>query len=94
MAKRNSFNSAGWKAAKFTYRTADKAVGGLFRFATTDHTGMARRLSNMPPMGFLETIRYVFSQVLITIVGAVLTGFLVFLFFAYGVPFLISGGFE
>lgn len=94
MAKRSNFKSAGWKAAKFTYRTADKAVGGLFRFATTDHTGMAKRLSNMPSMGFFETIEYVVLHALIAIAGACLSGFLVFLFFAYVVPFLISGGFE
>ena len=94
MAKRSNLKSAGWKAAKITYRTADKAAGGLFRWASTDHTGFARRLSNMPKMGFFETIRFALTHALIAIAGAVLTGIWVYFLIAHVLPFLISGSFE
>lgn len=54
-ATRN-LRSAGWDAAKFTARTADKAAVGLFRWATTDHSGMRKAFDNMPSMGFIDTV--------------------------------------
>lgn len=92
-----NLRSAGWQAAKFTGRTADKAAGaaekaavGLFRWATTDHYGMSRALANMPSMGFLDTARYILIHFFIAVAGAVLTGVLVFVLIAYGIPFLIT----
>ncbi len=34
-----NLSSAGWQAAKFTGRAADKAAVGLFKWAVTDHMG-------------------------------------------------------
>jgi hypothetical protein len=85
-----NLQSAGNSAAKFTGSTTGKAAVGLFRWATTDHSGMGRALDNMPSMGFFNSVRYVLMHFLIAVVGAVLTGALVFILIAYGVPFLIS----
>lgn len=74
-------------AAKVT----DKAATGLFRWATTDHTGLSQRLINMPPMGFLDTLRYILLQLVVSIVAAVLTGVLVFVVVAYGIPIFLFG---
>jgi hypothetical protein len=72
---------------------AEKAAVGLFRWATTDHSGMSKALAHMPYMGFFETLLYIFIQFLIAVVGAVLTGIWVFVLIAYGIPFLITGHF-
>jgi len=80
-------------AIKFTARTIDKTATGLGRWAATDHTGISKSLANMPSMGFLDSIRYIFLHLLITLVVAVLSGAWVFLLVAYGVPFLIMGHF-
>lgn len=109
MAKRSNGNhtnsqgmrnlrSAGWQAAKFTGKTADKATGaaekaavGLFRWVTTDHSGMGKALDNMPSMGFFNTAKYILNQFLIAVAGTIVTGVLVFVLIAYGIPFLIMG---
>lgn len=98
MAKLNqkvtrNLSSAGMSVAKFTGRTTEKAVVGLFRWMATDHSGVGKALLNMPSMGFFETIGYVFRQFLYGVFGAVLTGALVFVLIAYGIPFLITGHF-
>ena len=76
---------------KSTGKLADRAATGLFRWVVTDHTGIAQRLANMPAMGFLETLRYLFFQLVITLVAALITGGLVFLGIAYGIPYLLFG---
>jgi hypothetical protein len=72
------------KAIKFTARTVDKTATGLGRWATTDHSGMGKALANMPSTGFLDSVRYILTQLLITVVGAVLMGIWVFLLVGYG----------
>jgi hypothetical protein len=74
-----------------TAKVTDKAVTGLFRWATTDHTGISQRLCNMPKMGFLDTLRYILVQLVLSIVAAVVTGALVFIVIAYGIPLLLFG---
>ena len=76
-----SINSAG--------RFTDKAVVGLVRFATTDHTGISQRLADMPDMGFLDSLKYILLQMLISILAAIVTGVMTFLLIAYGIPFLL-----
>jgi hypothetical protein len=76
-----SINSAG--------RFTDKAVVGLVRFATTDHTGISQRLADMPAMGFLDSHKYILLQMLISILAAIVTGVMTFLLIAYGIPFLL-----
>ena len=53
-----NLKSSGWKAAQFTGKTLDKTVSGLFRWLTTDHSGISRMLTLMPDMGFWDTVKY------------------------------------
>lgn len=72
-------------------RTASRAAVGLFRWAATDHTGLASALARMPRMGFIDELRYILFHLIIGICGAVLTGLWVFVLIAFGIPFLITG---
>lgn len=83
-----SLNSAGNSIAKVTANTAEKAVTGIFRFATTDHTGITQRLINMPKMGLLDSLKYILLQLLFSVLGAIVAGVLTFLLIAYGIPFV------
>jgi hypothetical protein len=96
MARRSSngirnLKSAGNSAAKFTHNVTEKAAVGLFRWATTDHSNMGKALANMPSMGFMDSLRYIFRQFLSAIFGAVLTGILAFVLIAFVIPFLLFG---
>ena len=82
---RRNLNSAG--------RTVDKVASGLFRWATTDHSGMGRALKLMPKTGFLDRLLDILVCFLITVFGAVLQGVWIFLLIFYGIPFLIFGHF-
>ena len=42
-----------WKATPYAFKTAEKAISGLGRWATTDHTGTAKLLAELPPMGWM-----------------------------------------
>ena len=44
------------QAARFAANAAEKAITGLGRWATTDHTGTAKLLANLPSMGFIDTL--------------------------------------
>jgi len=44
--------------AKHTARAAAKSAEGVFRWAATDHSGMAGAMSRMPKMGFFDTLKY------------------------------------
>ena len=77
-------------------RTIGKASGvieslsvGLFRWAATDHSGMSKALECMPPMGFLDELKTIFMQFLISVAGAILTGGWIFALFAFVIPHLI-----
>lgn len=95
MTSRHRHHSA-WKAAKVTGRAASQAAKyaentalGLARWATTDHTGTAKILANMPPMGFIDTIGMVLMTVVSSLLGAVASAAMVFLLIAYGIPALL-----
>jgi hypothetical protein len=68
----HNLKSSGWKAAKFTGRTLDKTVSGLFHWLITDHSGISRMLMLMPGIGFWDIVKYAFIRFLITIAGIVL----------------------
>ena len=89
MARRKEIHSA----TRYTLRTANKAAVGLFKWATTDHSGMSKALDRMPQMGLLDTLGYILRQLLFTVVGAVLTAIWVMVLIFYGIPFLITGHF-
>ncbi len=46
---------------------------------------------NMPSMGFWNTLRYIAMHFLIAVVGALVTGLMVFVIIYYGIPLLILG---
>ena len=83
--------SSAWKAAKTTGRYADKAAGSFAKWLTTDHTGFGEALINMPPMGFWNTVQYVVICFILAILGSLLSGLILFLMIAYGIPYFLFG---
>jgi len=79
-----------YRFAESTLKHTDMAVTGLFRWAATDHTGMGESLNRMPNMGFLDTLHYILTHILISIVAISAGGIMVFVLIAYGIPFLIE----
>jgi len=57
---------------------------------TTDHTGFSRSLSNMPPLGFKEACHYILVRFLIMLAAGVLSGAIVFVMIAFGIPLLLE----
>lgn len=49
---------------------------GLFRWATTDHSGMSNALEHIPSMGYLHQLKTIFMHFLISVAGAVFDGWL------------------
>ena len=78
------------QAARFAANAAEKAIIGLGRWATTDHTGTAKLLANLPPMGFVNTLTFVLIHILFSILGAVVSAALFFVLIAYGIPLLLG----
>ena len=92
MPSNNRYRTAARAAnhsAKFAGQMTSKAIVRLGRWATTDHTGSAKLLANMPSMGFIDTITMLLAHLLFGILGAVVSGFLFFLLIAYGLPALL-----
>jgi hypothetical protein len=89
MPSRNRYRSAN-SAAKFAGRIAEKSAVGLAHWATTDHTGAAKFFADLPPMGFIDTIRTLLVTMVISMLSAVLASFLFFLLIAFGIPLLLS----
>ena len=83
----------GWKLAQATGRCTEKAAVSLFRWTTTDHSGMTETLRNMPSMGFGDTFKYILVRFLFAVLMAAVSGFWIFVLIAYVLPFLITGEF-
>ena len=75
-------------AAKYASKYASKASLGLARWATTDHTGSTKFLANLPSVGFADTLSIILVHLVLTILGAIVSGFLFFLLIAYVIPAL------
>ena len=78
------------RTARTAWKVTEKAAVGLARWATTDHTGTAKFLGNMPAMGFVDTLMTVALTVLCSLLGALVTGVSAFLIVVYGIPFLLG----
>ena len=78
------------KAACTAGRITEKSITRLGRWATTDHTGTAKVLANLPPMGWMDTLGFVLIHILCSILGAAATGLMVYLLIAYGIPILLG----
>lgn len=84
-------------ATKFAGRTAsqsakcvEKAATGLKRWATTDHTGTAKILTNMPPMEFRYTFSMIMAQLVAILLGIVGSVAMFLLLFTFGLPWLFG----
>ena len=82
--------SMGWQAARITGRTLDKTAAGLFRWLTSDHSGMTRMLTLMPQMGLLDSVKYVLMCFLITLASIVLQVVWLYFLIFHGLPLLLS----
>ena len=85
-----NLKSSWWKASQFTARTLDKTASGLFRWLTTDHSGMARMLALMPEMGFWNSVKYALIRFLITLAGIVLQIVWLYFIILHGLPLLLN----
>ena len=90
----NTRRSSAWKTAQAAGRLTEKAAVGLFRWVTTDHTGLSEALRDMPSMSAGETFKYILMQFLIAVVVAVVNGVWVFVLIAFVLPYLLSGLFS
>ena len=69
----------------------EKASVDLFHWVTTDHSGLSKSLSNMPSVGFLDSLKYILCHFLIAVLCSVFSGILAFVLIAYVLPFLLFG---
>lgn len=67
-----------------------KAAVGLARWATSDHTGLGDALARMPSMGFWDTIKYTSMLFAISLASIALSGALMFVLIAFGIPLFFS----
>lgn len=81
--------SLGWQAARITGKTLNKTATGLFRWLIIDHSGMTRMLTLMPEMGLLDSVKYVFMCLLITIAGITLQVVWLYFLIFHGLPLLL-----
>ncbi len=73
-----NLKSAGSSAVKFTGNAASKTAVGLFKYAATDHLGMADSLGRMPKMGAWESLKYTLWMFLIRIFAIGITAVIFF----------------
>ena len=90
MLMKKKLSRAAVEVATAVLHTSGKAATGLFRWASTDHTGIARRLARMPETGFLDQLRFICRQLLWTILIAVIWGVWIFILIAFVIPHLLS----
>ncbi len=76
-AMRN-FSSAGNSVVKFTGRAVSKTAVGLFKYAATDHLGMADSLSRAPKMGAFDSLKYALWMFLIRMAAIAITAVIFF----------------
>ncbi|MDD2662067.1 MAG: hypothetical protein PHY54_20675 [Methylococcales bacterium] len=69
---------------------AEKAITGLGRWAVTDHTGAAKLLANLPPMGWVDNLSVILVTALCGFLGALASAAMVLLLLAYGLPLLFT----
>ncbi len=59
------------KSTRAAWKITEKAVTGLARWATADHTGTTKLLATMPPLGFFDTVCMVLIQLFFGILGEI-----------------------
>ena len=78
---------------KTTANITGEAADVLFRWLTTDHSGMGKALGEMPKMGFFSNIKYALVYFLIGLIGVILQVAMIFFLIGYVIPFLLFGRF-
>ncbi len=87
MTRHRNLRSAGRKVVRFT----ERAAAGLFRWLTTDHSGMGKTLDYMPQLGFLDRVKYVFLKLFIAVVGSIFQVVWVIFIIFYVIPYFLFG---
>lgn len=72
------------------WKATETIITGLGRWATTDHTGTAKLLAKLQPMGLMDTLKFHLIHLLGTILGAVVSAFLFYLLIAHGIHLLLG----
>lgn len=85
-----SLAKATWQASSNAYRVVDKGITHFASWATTDRTGFSRAMNEMPKMDFIDTLKYVLLHFVVSIIGTLISGFLILLLIAFGIPLLIG----
>jgi hypothetical protein len=90
-----NFRSAGWSGLKAAGRVSETAATGLFRWMTTDHSGMGRACANMLSVGALSgigvlgAIRHVLVIFSYTMISLLIRTFFMVFTIVIWIPFLI-----
>lgn len=87
---KKSFAKASWQVSKSAYRHADKGFTHLAKWVTTDHTSFSRAMTEMPKMGFIDSIKYILTHFVIMLIGTLISMVLIFILIAFGIPLLIQ----
>ena len=77
-------------ATRCTANVAAKATTTLARWATPDHTGVAKLLANLPPMAWIDPLGIVLLTGLCSVLGAAASGALFVLLVVVGIPLLLG----
>lgn len=86
---RNAAKFAG-RAARQSAKYTEKAAVSLARWATTDHTGTARLLTNMAPMEFSDKLAMIVVQLVSTLLGIAGSVAVFLLLFTFGFTWLFG----
>lgn len=87
---RRSKSSSLARASKTAYLHTDKGFTHLAKWVTTDHTGFSRAMTEMPKKRFIASLRYTLTHLAISIIGTLISGVLIFILVAFGIPLLIK----
>lgn len=88
---RRKSRSAPSNTAEKSLAFVERAAVGLFHWATTDHSGFSQALRDMPPMGFIDSLKYVFCHVLLLLVSAAVLWISMIVLIGYVLPFVLVG---
>ena len=64
----------------------------VLHWFTNDHFHVQRALETIPGLGFWENLKFVLYKLLLSFLAMIVTGVIIFLLIAYGVPWLLFGG--
>jgi len=74
----------------YTHCFMPQTLADTFRPAKKPQFVPARGIANLPPMGFIDTLSMIAVTLLCSVLGALVSGVLMFVLVAYGIPALLS----